>query len=361
MFQCPTCGKPLVRTPADGGVFWRCAACGGQAAGLSLLRTLLSPAYINQLWLAARAGKGVGGYQCPACGRPMKEVSASSEPNAPKLDVCAGCQFVWFDAGEYEQLPTVPRAHRADEDLPQEVRELLAREKVERIAEEARRLSTPDAWWKLLPAYFGLAVKHDTGLLEPRAWVTWFLAAVTVAVSVLAFFDLERVVGAYGFIPAEAWQLGGITLLTSFFLHGGIFHLVSNMYFLLVFGGSVEERIGKWRYGLLLAFAAVAGNLLHMASDPRAYVPLIGASGGISGVIVFYGLRFRRQKLFFCPPIFALFRWISLPAWLALIFWILVQGVGSYFQLSGFGRVSSLAHLGGAAVGFLFWLRWRKL
>jgi membrane associated rhomboid family serine protease len=114
--------------------------------------------------------------------------------------------------------------------------------------------------------------------------------------------------------------------------------------------------LGYGRFLVLLLLATLAGDCLHAAADPRSTIPCVGASGGISGVLVFYALKFPHARLGF----FWRLRWLHLPAWGALVLWLLWQSVGVLQQVSGIGNVSAIAHLGGAAVGLLFWLKWRR-
>jgi membrane associated rhomboid family serine protease len=145
----------------------------------------------------------------------------------------------------------------------------------------------------------------------------------------------------------------------SFFLHGGIFHLLSNLCFLLVFGDKVEDDLGSGRFLLLLTMATVVGDIVHIAADPDSTLPCIGASGGISGVIAYYALKFPRARLGFLFWIFHVFRWVRAPAVVLFVVWIGIQLLGTSNQLAGISNVSYLAHLGGAAVGFVFWLVFR--
>jgi membrane associated rhomboid family serine protease len=172
---------------------------------------------------------------------------------------------------------------------------------------------------------------------------------------------LRTAVGEFGFVPAEALRLGGLTWLTSFFLHGGILHLIGNLYFLLIFGDNVEDHLGRWRYLLLILAATLTGDLVHVLAAPQSTVPSIGASGGISGVIVFYALQFPKARLAFLFRYFLYFRWLQIPAWAALVLWMLLQFFTAALQLSGLSNTAATAHLGGAAAGFLLWLKWRKL
>ena len=282
------------------------------------------------------------------------------------LDVCGGCQFVWFDPHEFEQVPQQPREDKKGDHrrLPQKVREAMAMADLK--VEEARQRGAdfggeaPEETWKHIPALFGMPVEHDVNPVHCWPWITWSLAAAMVLTFALTFRDLYPAAMQYGLVPAEAWRYGGITFITNFFLHAGLLHLIGNTYFLLVFGDNVEDQLGPWRYVLLVAVAAFVGDLLHIVADPRDATPCIGASGGISGVIAFYALRFPRARLGFMVRYWMAFRWFHVPAWSALIGWFALQFFLAYRQLAGIGHISALAHLGGAAIGLLAWLLWRE-
>ena len=131
-------------------------------------------------------------------------------------------------------------------------------------------------------------------------------------------------------------------------------HLVGNLYFLLIFGSNVEDCLGRWRFLTLIFLATLAGDALHVMAQPHSIVACIGASGGISAAIAFYALKFPQARLDFL-----LRGWVPIPAWAAFILWLVQQGVSASLQLAGFSHVAGMAHLGGAAVGFLFWLWYR--
>ena len=178
--------------------------------------------------------------------------------------------------------------------------------------------------------------------------------------STFAFTQLHEIVLRFGLIPAQASRLGGLTFLTSFFLHAGVLHLVGNIYFLFVFGDDVENFLRPFRYLALIAMAAFIGDLANIAANPHSQIPCVGASGGIAGVITFYALKFPHVKLGFLLRYWWRFQWIRLPAWFVFVLWILFQAVGAWEQVAGISAVSSFAHLGGATVGFVTWLVWRS-
>jgi membrane associated rhomboid family serine protease len=221
----------------------------------------------------------------------MIEVALDSSSGI-KLEVCKICEFVWFDKGETQPLQVRPPPKPPPVLLPQKAREAIALARVQQLAEQARGpdfdSAPPDEWWKSIAAFLGMPVEFDAPAEERRPVVTWFLAAVIIMASVHSFFHLHEAVQLFGLIPAQATRMHGLTFVTSFFLHAGIIHLIGNMYFLLVFGDDVENFLRPLRYIGLIAIAAFAGDLIHIASEPNSTIPCIGASGGIAGVITFY-------------------------------------------------------------------------
>ena len=366
MFVCPNCSGRLNRSQNELGIFWVCPACSGRAVGLAVLRKAIAPKFINQLWAAVRDERGFPSRPCPACTQRMVEVTIAPDAVPFKLDVCKPCEFVWFDPGEMEAAPPKPPPARlpgemAEKYLPLEAREAMALYKVQQIAEAAHAEDpSPDEDWKTVPALFGFPVEAETNPLRHWPWLTWSLAAIIAAVSIWSFFDLENVINQFGLIPAEAFRQHGATLFTSFFLHGGTWHLIGNLYFLLIFGDNVEDYLGRGRFLLLLVLATVAGDWFHILAAPNSLTPCIGASGGISGVIAFYALQFPRAQLGFMLRYYWRYSWVQIPAWGAFALWILLQFVGAAQQVAGFSDISSMTHLGGTATGLILWLVWRK-
>ena len=363
MFPCPRCRTGLARATYAHGAFWACPSCRGRAVALSTLRKAVPAAFVDALWHAAREGRPSPGHRrCPICTRPTVEVVPPLRGSVLRLDVCRGCSFVWFDPDEHEALPA-PAAEAADglAGLP-DPRWALAMAEIELIARRHRDRSgpAPDAGWALWPALLGLPVEWESQELRRVPAVTWMLGALIAFVSLAAIMlDLGDAIERWGLVPADAWRQWGLTLITAFFLHGGLLHLAGNLYFLLMLGDNVEDALGAWPYLALIGAATLAGDVAHAALDPRPGLPLIGASGGISGVIVYYALAFPQARLgfllWFGWRIRSL-RWLRIPAWVVLIGWVLVQLLGAAQQVSGFTNVSALGHLGGAAVGFVFWL-----
>ncbi|MBZ0256764.1 rhomboid family intramembrane serine protease [bacterium] len=335
------------------GVIWGCRQCGGRAVTLNLLRKSIERDAIERIWRRAESGAGVEGKSCPSCTRRM----AQFKPNLPgvdwKLDCCKPCRMFWFDAGEFEDLPGIPPPPPETNPIHSVPETILVQ------ASEAQR-NNQDAGshsyiseenLRLIPAIFLLPVEYDTNPLRHWPWLTWLIFITLIAVFVESLSNLETIVNEYGFIPLNAFRLAGMTLITSFFLHGSLVHLLGNAYFLLIFGDNVEDFIGKRLFGLLLFVSTLFGSLTHCLFDPRPDLPCIGASAGISGILVFYAMQFPRIRV----GILLYFKWLRIPIATALVGWILIQCLGTLYQISGSSKMSALAHLGGAAAGLFFW------
>lgn len=361
MFSCPVCRTRLDRTQTEKGLVWTCARCGGHAATVTILRKKVDGPFVGELWeniISEKWTRPRPDRPCPSCERPMGELTKLTVTGPVQIDACRACQFFWFDLGEAQQLPARP-AGAQEPELDPRAREALALAEIELIRRRHEPAGLeggpPDEWWQILATLVGLPVHEPEGLLR-KPFLTWGIALLILAVSLFAFGSLETWIREYGFVPADPLRHGGLTLLASFLLHGGWFHLLGNLYFLLVFGDDVEDVLGHAKYLALLVVATLAGDLSHFAADPSSTVPCIGASGGISGIIAFYALAFPRARI----GLFVRFGWIRISARWAFVLWLGMQALGSWQQVGGFSDVSHLAHLGGAAAGVGCWLLWRE-
>lgn len=347
-----------MRTPI--GLLWICPACGGRTATLPLLRKTLPLPTVNTLWQTAKTARPSQHRKCPACTRLMNEIPVPGTDGFVLLDVCMPCQCVWFDPLEYDKFQKLPEQNKSFPDsLPQVAREKLAIAQLDIIRENAEDRfgddGTPDVWWQYIPAALGLPVEDNDRIIHLPI-VTWLTAALISAVSIFAFHDLKYIVTLFGMIPAESLRYGGLTLVTSFFLHGGAWHLAGNLYFFLIFGDNVEDILGGRKFILLLLLSTVCGDILHILSDPNSSIPCIGASGGISGVIAYYAFAFPKARI----GLLFYWRYVRLSVFVWFAMWFGLQILGTHTQLYGTSNVSSLAHLGGAATGILFWIITRK-
>lgn len=143
-----------------------------------------------------------------------------------------------------------------------------------------------------------------------------------------------------------------LTLITSMFLHGGLMHIVGNMWFLVIFGDNIEDRFGHVGYAVMYLVSGLAAGVMHIASDANSFVPTVGASGAIAGVMGAYLLLYPKAMVMTLIPLGAFTRLTPVPAPLFLGFWFLIQIVSGFGQSSEGGGVAWWAHVGGFAAGF---------
>jgi membrane associated rhomboid family serine protease len=145
-----------------------------------------------------------------------------------------------------------------------------------------------------------------------------------------------------------------LPFLTSMFLHGGFLHILGNMWFLYIFGDNIEDRLGHIRYLIFYIFCGVAAGLVHLFTNWNSKIPTIGASGAISGVMGAYLLLYPRARILTLIPIFFFFRFVELPAFIFLGFWLFLQLFSANLTPSNVGGVAFWAHIGGFVAGLIF-------
>jgi membrane associated rhomboid family serine protease len=143
------------------------------------------------------------------------------------------------------------------------------------------------------------------------------------------------------------------TLLTSMFMHGGWFHLIGNMVFLWVFGNNIEDAMGHVKFVIFYLLCGIAAAATQTLISPHSVVPMVGASGAISGVLGAYLLLYPRVRVHTLIILPIYITTVALPAWVMLGYWILLQAVGGLASLSEIerGGVAFFAHVGGFVAG----------
>ena len=143
-------------------------------------------------------------------------------------------------------------------------------------------------------------------------------------------------------------------LVTSMFLHGSWMHLIGNMWFLWLFGNNVEDSMGRFRFVVFYLVAGLTAALIQVITNPASPIPMVGASGAISGVMGGYLVLFPTVRVF-CLLILGFFvTSVALPAWMMLIYWFLIQFVGGLAAFGGdVGGVAFWAHVGGFVAGLI--------
>lgn len=170
--------------------------------------------------------------------------------------------------------------------------------------------------------------------------------------------ELNLFVYNYGLVPAELFSRPH-TLITHMFLHGSWLHIIGNMWFLCVFGDNVEDRLGRIRY-LIFYLLCGLGAAIIQASVSLLFggenIPMVGASGAISGVLGAYMWMFPHARILALVPIFIFFTFMEIPAAFFIGLWILIQLVNGFIMLPfmDMGGVAWFAHIGGFFVGYFF-------
>ena len=208
-----------------------------------------------------------------------------------------------------------------------------------------------------------------------------------IGLNILVFFfevslnedELNNLIIGLGVVPVRytellitsQWDIGAlwllIPLLSNMFLHGGLAHIIGNMWSLWIFGDNVEDRMGRWNYLCFYLLCGLLASITHILSDPTSTVPAIGASGAISGVMGSYMFLYPHSQIIFFVPI--LFIWfIQLPAFIYLGFWFFTQFMSGTSSLgsSMSGGIAFWAHIGGFVAGailfrFFLWEKKRKM
>jgi membrane associated rhomboid family serine protease len=154
-------------------------------------------------------------------------------------------------------------------------------------------------------------------------------------------------------IEGDTWVSPAGSIFTAMFLHGGFFHLAGNMLYLWIFGDNVEDRMGRGRF---IAFYLICGAIAALAQalpDTRSTVPMIGASGAVSGVLGAYVVLYPRANVLVAMP----FLLARVPALIALGVWFAGQLASSILAQPGAGGVAFAAHIGGFIGGAVL-IRW---
>ena len=202
---------------------------------------------------------------------------------------------------------------------------------------------------------------------KPRVTVAIMIACTAIYVFqhlLLSRESATEIIYAFGVIPALltgqataefAAVPAALTVLTSMFVHGGFLHLAGNMLYLWIFGNNIEDAMGHVKFSIFYLLCGVAAVAVQVLPNPASEIPMVGASGAISGVLGAYMLLFPRAKVLLGLPLGFLIveigRW---PAIWVLIAWFVMQLVMGFFSATNeAGGVAFGAHVGGFVAGCL--------
>ncbi|HEX6998177.1 MAG TPA: rhomboid family intramembrane serine protease [Gammaproteobacteria bacterium] len=154
---------------------------------------------------------------------------------------------------------------------------------------------------------------------------------------------------------SSAWH----TVLTSMFMHGSWFHIISNMWFLWIFGNNVEDAMGHVRFAVFYVLCGLAAAALQILSNPDSVVPMVGASGAIGGVMGAYILLYPRVHVHMLIFLGFFITTVAVPAVFMLGYWFVLQLLGGFTSAGAEGGVAFWAHIGGFVAGTVLVLVFR--
>lgn len=192
------------------------------------------------------------------------------------------------------------------------------------------------------------------------AFFNYILIAITTYVFFQQLANPESIIANYALIPARVNLSDYMTLIpfvTAIFLHGGFLHILSNMWFLKVFGDNVEGHLNPVTFLLLYFLAGIAGNVAQYLMMPNTAIPMIGASGAVAGVLGCYFVLFPHAKIKTLLFIFFFVTITEISAGFMLGYWFLLQIISAFGSIPGLGTqggVAFFAHAIGFLVGIIF-------
>jgi membrane associated rhomboid family serine protease/Zn-finger nucleic acid-binding protein len=355
--RCPRCTFTLVPEPVrdasgtEAAEIDVCPRCRGafveQHEGAQLLGPFGHPAS----WARSGAARmtGASRLRCPSGHGPMQAWRVDvPDGSAVEVDTCATCEGLWLDAREGLRLARAGAAL-----APAAVR---ARGTVVRMNEPPPGFEKTGVGWYL----FQLVTQLPIEVYNPKRRAAVVCHALIAACFVIFGLEVIAMAGGdeafimrYGAVASDLLQGRNLhAALTHMFLHGGIAHLLGNMYFLWTFGDNVEDRVGRGRFLFLYLFFGLAALALQVALTPEPSMPLVGASGAIGGLMGAYLGLFPRAQLY---QVFLFIRW-RLPVWFYLGAWLAMNAALGLAELNHLGssRVAWWAHVGGFGAGLLW-------
>ena len=194
-----------------------------------------------------------------------------------------------------------------------------------------------------------------------RPFVTYAILGINIIVYIYELSigrNLDGFIMHFGAVPYNIFHPGNIvsytTIFSSMFIHANLVHLAGNMLFLWTFSDNVEDKIGHIKYFFYYLICGIAGALLHSLTSPDSTVPMVGASGAISGVLGGYILMFPKARILALVPLGFFMRVMYLPSYVFLGLWALYQFLLGFISIgSRGGGVAYFAHIGGFVTGLV--------
>jgi len=194
-----------------------------------------------------------------------------------------------------------------------------------------------------------------------------FFTVIIILTNIFVFYkeltseDMETFIFQHGLIPINfisdimhlKLENSLFDLFSSMFMHGGLFHIISNMWFFWIFGNNVEDAMGHLRFLLFYLLCGIGAGLSQIFMNIHSTIPMVGASGAISGVIGAYFLLYPGARILTLVFFFYFIRLVYIPAGIFILFWFIMQVVSSVTIGSESGGVAWYAHIGGFLTGVM--------
>ena len=213
----------------------------------------------------------------------------------------------------------------------------------------------------------------DVNSTKNKPVISWIILVCCILIFIYQKnFDYhfeQKIILTFGMIPSVLFEIKQLpdelaiipsymTLISSMFLHGGWMHLIGNMTYLYIFGDNIEDKLGKFKFLIFYIFCGIFAGLCQALIDVNSEIPMIGASGAISGILGAYLILFPKKdiKVFFWFFIFV--KIFKIPAMYVIGCWILIQ----FFNLndSEESNIAYVAHIGGFIAGIILIFMFRK-
>ncbi len=367
MKLCPRCLFPLKEIQGqDNTVIEHCKRCKGSFVPSEHLKEIYGPEIEPENWLKLKTTKRLGLSElfCPRDESQMElyRIYLEDEEGNPteeqiEIDVCPTCHGIWFDAKEGQKLSQI---------MKKNLHQIRVREKIE-AEKNARKEKLRDSHLLYFFQLFTGLPFEEYNPVRRKPIALYVLMGIMIAIylSEVTIYKISGVEGLnqiflnWGFSPLGFKDGKFYSLFSALFVHSAPspLHLVGNLYFFYTFGDNIEDLLGRGKFLLIFFIAGIAGNLLWYSFHPTSPIPLVGASGAISGLMGAYMVLFPWVKLW----VVIFFTQFRISAHIYILFWIGYQLLMMFINAGkGASGIAWEAHVGGFFAGVILALIWKK-
>ena len=213
----------------------------------------------------------------------------------------------------------------------------------------------------------------DVNATKNKPFISWIILISCILIFIyqknLGYHFEQSTILSFGMIPAVLFNIkqlpndltiipSSMTLISSMFLHGGWMHLIGNMTYLYIFGDNIEDKLGKFKFLIFYISCGIFAGLCQALIDVNSEIPMIGASGAISGILGAYLILFPKKEIKVFFWFFIFIKIFRIPAMYVIGCWIFIQ----FFSLNNSeeSNIAYLAHIGGFISGIILIFMFRK-